>query len=1007
MKRALPLSTESLQPTDLAAFDARFDPSQEPSYWRSLDERARTEAFQMLLQNEFPEQASEWHDPVSRRRFMQLMGASIALAGLTACTRQPEESIVPFVQEPESTVPGKPKFYATSVTLGGWAQGVLVESHMGRPTKIEGNPQHPASLGAADAFGQASVLSLYDPDRSQAILQAGQIRTWKAFVSDIGAALEAQRVKRGRGLRILTETVSSPTLAHQLQALQDIFPEFTWHQYEPVNQDAVRAGTRLAFGRPLNPVYRFDRAEVILTLDAEIFSAFPGALRYVHDFSAKRRVRDGSAKMNRLYSVESTPTLTGSMADHRLPMRASAIGHFAHGLAQAIGALDGTSAVDDDAPWTGWRQALVDDLKHHRGRSLIVAGDQQPADLHALAHLMNHALDNIGTTVVYTAPVEAQPTDQLASLTELTDAMASGKVELLLILGGNPVYTALDDLNFAQHLTKVNLRAHLSLYDNETSELCNWHIPAAHDLEAWGDCRAYDGSVSLIQPLIEPLYGGKSAHELLATLMGDPTRKGYEIVKDYWQSQHGETGFAPFWRKALHDGVMPSTALQAVEVAPQPFRPRALSVPDPEAIELIFRPDPTIWDGRFANNGWLQELPKPLSKLTWDNAALMSPALAERLGLDNEDTVELRYQERTVTAPVWRLPGHVDHAVTVYLGYGRWRAGRTGTGTGFNAYRLRTSSAPGFDTGLEIRRTGNRYPLATTQQHHNMEGRHLVREATLAHFQTHPHFVHDLAHDPPDDLSLFPPHPYDGYAWGMVVDLNACIGCNACTIACQSENNIPIVGKTEVARGREMHWLRIDRYYSGSLDNPSTYHQPVMCMHCEHAPCEVVCPVAATSHSDEGLNDMVYNRCVGTRYCSNNCPYKVRRFNFFHYADYETPSLKLMRNPDVTVRTRGVMEKCTYCVQRINASRIQAKLEDRSIRDGDIVTACQATCPTGAIVFGDINDPKSRVAQLKAAPLNYALLTELNTRPRTSYLAKLRNPNPALETPGRMNSNPH
>jgi molybdopterin-containing oxidoreductase family iron-sulfur binding subunit len=885
------------------------------------------------------------------------------------------------------------------------AQGVLVESHMGRPTKIEGNPQHPASLGAADAFGQASVLSLYDPDRSQAILQAGQIRTWNAFVSDLGAALEAQRVRRGSGLRILTETVTSPTLAHQLQALQDIFPECTWHQYEPVNQDAVRAGTRLAFGRALNPIYQFDRADVILTLDAEILSAFPGSLRYAHDFSAKRRVRDGSAKMNRLYSVESTPTLTGIMADHRLPMRASAIGNFAHGLAQAIGALDGTSVVDDDAPSTVWRQALVDDLKQHRGRSLIVAGDQQPADVHALAHLMNHALGNIGTTVVYTALVDAQPTDQLASLTELIDAMASGKVELLIILGGNPVYTALDDLNFAQHLTKVKLRAHLSLYDNETSELCNWHIPAAHDLEAWGDCRAYDGSVSLIQPLIEPLYGGKSAHELLATLMGDPARKGYEVVKDYWQSQHGETGFAPFWRKTLHDGVMPGTAFQAVEVTPQPFRSGALTVPDPEAIELIFRPDPTIWDGRFANNGWLQEIPKPLSKLTWDNAALMSPAMAERLGLYNEDAVELRYKERTVTAPVWLLPGHVDHAVTVHLGYGRWRAGRTGTGMGFNAYRLRTSSAPGFDTGLEIRRTGNRYPLATTQQHHNMEGRHLVREATLAHFQTHPHFVHDLAHDPPDDLSLFPPHPYDGYAWGMVVDLNACIGCNACTIACQSENNIPIVGKTEVARGREMHWLRIDRYYSGSLDNPSTYHQPVMCMHCENAPCEVVCPVAATSHSDEGLNDMVYNRCVGTRYCSNNCPYKVRRFNFFHYADYDTPSLKLMRNPDVTVRTRGVMEKCTYCVQRINASRIQAKLEDRSIRDGDIITACQATCPTDAIVFGDINDPKSRVAQLKTAPLNYALLTELNTRPRTSYLAKLRNPNPALETKGHTHSN--
>jgi molybdopterin-containing oxidoreductase family iron-sulfur binding subunit len=982
----------------LTALRTRLDTAQGPTYWRSLEEIANTEAFQTLLHNEFPNQAAAWHDAVSRRRFMQLMGASMALAGLTACTRQPEESIVPFVKDPESTVPGKPKFYATSLILGGLAQGVLVESHMGRPTKIEGNPQHPASLGAADAFGQASILSLYDPDRSQAILQAGQIRTWNTFVSNIGAALEAQRVKRGSGLRVLTETVTSPTLAHQLQALQDMFPELTWHQYEPVTQEAARAGTQLAFGQALNPVYQFDRADVILTLDADVFSAFPGALHYVRDFAAKRRVRDPQGQMNRLYSVENTPTLTGAMADHRLLLRASDMVAFGRGLAHALGALEGTMGDADNVPSPPWRQVLADDLKQHRGTSLIVAGDQQPAELHALAHLMNHALGNVGHTVVYTEPVEAHPTQPLHSLTELVDAMVAGQVELLIILGGNPVYTAPQDLNFAQHLAKVNLRVHLSLYDNETSELCNWHIPAVHDLEAWGDCRAYDGTVSLMQPLIEPLYGGKSAHELLAMLMGDASRKGDEIVKDYWQRQHGEADFTPFWRRALHDGMMSGTAFPTVDVVPQSFRPGAFTPPDPEAIELIFRPDATVWDGRFANNGWLQELPKPLSKLTWDNAALMSPSMAERLGLRNEDEVELRSQGQLVKAPVWLLPGHVDHAVTLHLGYGRWRAGRAGTGMGVNANQLRQSRAPWFDTGLEIRRTGKRYTLATTQHHHNMEGRHLVREATLAHFQAPPHFVHDLAHDPPDDLSLFPPHPYDGYAWGMTVDLNACIGCNACTIACQSENNIPIVGKTEVARGREMHWLRIDRYYSGGLDNPSTYHQPVMCMHCENAPCEVVCPVAATSHSDEGLNDMVYNRCVGTRYCSNNCPYKVRRFNFFHYADYDTPSLKLMRNPDVTVRSRGVMEKCTYCVQRINASRIQAKLEDRPIRDGEIVTACQATCPTDAIVFGNINDRNSRVAQLKAGPLHYGLLTELNTRPRTSYLAKLRNPNPALET---------
>jgi molybdopterin-containing oxidoreductase family iron-sulfur binding subunit len=817
------------------------------------------------------------------------------------------------------------------------------------------------------------------------------------FVSDMSTALEAQRVKRGSGLRILSETVTSPTLAYQFQSLRDIFPELTWHQYEPVTQEAARAGTQLAFGQALNPVYHFDRADVILTLDADVFHAFPGALHYARDFAAKRRVRAGQSQMNRLYSVESTPTLTGAMADHRLPLRATEVAAFTHSLAQAIGVLDRSQDGADHAPSTPWRQALADDLTQHRGKCLIIPGEPQPAEVHALVHLMNHALGNVGHTVVYTQPVEAHPTQAVRSLAKLVDAINAGKVEILVILGGNPVYTAPADLDSAPPLAKVKLRVHLSLYDNETSELCHWHLPAAHDLEAWGDSRAYDGSVSLSQPLIEPLYGGKSAHELLATLMGDVSRKGGDIIKDYWQRQHGEDGFTPFWRQTLHDGVMSKTAFPPVEVAPQRFRPATVTPPDPEAIELLFRPDPTVWDGRFANNGWLQELPKPLSKLTWDNAALMSPAMAERLGLRNEDEVELRYQGQLVKAPVWLLPGHADGAVTLHLGYGRWRAGRAGTGAGFNANRLRTSRAPWFGTGLEIRRTGKRYTLATTQHHHDMEGRHLVREATLAHFQDHPHFVHDLAHDPPSDLSLFPPHPYDGYAWGMAVDLNACIGCNACTIACQSENNIPIVGKTEVQRGREMHWLRIDRYYSGSLENPSTYHQPVMCMQCENAPCEVVCPVAATSHSDEGLNDMVYNRCVGTRYCSNNCPYKVRRFNFFHYADYDTPSLKLMRNPDVTVRSRGVMEKCTYCVQRINASRIQAKLEDRPIRDGEIVTACQATCPTDAIVFGNINDPNSRVAKLKGNPLNYGLLTELNTRPRTSYLAKLWNPNPALE----------
>lgn len=985
--------------TNLAALRARLETAQGQQYWRSLDELAATDEFQELLYREFPEQASEWHDPVSRRRFLQLMGASMALAGLTACTRQPDEHIVSYVRAPEDVVPGKPQFFATAMPFNGAANGVLVESHMGRPTKIEGNPQHPASLGATDAFGQASILSLYDPDRSQAVLHAGQISTWSAFLTAINPALEAQRVKRGAGLRILTETVSSPTLAHQLQTLLTQFPSATWHQYEPVNRDAVRAGTRLAFGQELNVTYRFDQADVILALDAEILAAAPGSLRYARDFAAKRRVRDGQTSMNRLYAVESTPTLTGAMADNRLSLRASEIAGFTGALAQTLGVLDESASQHAaSASHAEWIEAIAQDLQGHRGTSIIVAGEQQPPVVHAMAQAMNDALGNVGTTVVYTAPIEAQPVDHLESLRSLVGAMEAGEVEMLVILGGNPVYTAPVDLRFAEHLSGVKLRLHLSLHNNETSALCHWHVPAAHYLEAWGDTRAYDGTASIIQPLIAPLYDGKSAHELLTVFTGQAGRSGREIVRDYWRSQHGEADFTHFWRAALHDGVVADTAYPALEVTRGNLQFAESEVPtsEPQALELIFRPDPTVWDGCFTNNGWLQELPKPLTKLTWDNAALISPATAERLNLNNEDTIDLRYQGRTVRAPVWIMPGHTDNAVTVYLGYGRWRVGRVGTGTGFNAYALRTSESPWFASGLEIQKTLEHYPLATTQQHSTMEGRHLVREATLEHFLEHPHFVHDMAHDPPADLTLYPDWPYEGYAWGLAVDLNACIGCNGCTVACQAENNIPIVGKEQVARGREMHWLRIDRYYKGHLDNPETYHQPVMCMHCENAPCEVVCPVAATVHSSEGLNDMVYNRCVGTRYCSNNCPYKVRRFNFLHFSDYTTSSLKLMRNPNVTVRTRGVMEKCTYCVQRINAARIQAKLEDRTIRDGEIATACQASCPTEAIVFGNINDPNSRVAKLKATSLHYGLLMELNTRPRTTYLAKLRNPNPAL-----------
>jgi molybdopterin-containing oxidoreductase family iron-sulfur binding subunit len=984
---------------DLRLIRARLAGLRGREYWRSLEELAETRTFQEFVHREFPQDASVWIDPIGRRAFLKLMGAALALAGLGACARQPDEKIVPYVRAPEEIIPGRPLFFATALTLGGIATGVLVESHMGRPTKIEGNPRHPASLGATDAFAQASILTLYDPDRSQVVTKAGAISTWDALLGALNTALQAQRASGGAGLRVLTGTVTSPTLAHQLRTLLAKFPSAKWHQYEPAGRDQVRAGARLAFGQDVDTHYRFDRADVIVALDADFLCSGPGALRYTREFVRRRRVRPGQTPaMNRLYVVEGTPTLTGAMADHRLVVSAGQIEHVARAVARGLGIPGEWPA--DGAPATAhaaWIAALARDLQRHRGSSIVLAGDQQPPIVHALAHAMNHALGNNDRTVIHTDPVDARPVDQIASLRELVRDMAAGQVELLVILGGNPVFAAPADLDFARHLSRVTLRIHLSLYHDETSVLCHWHIPETHELESWSDARAFDGTVTITQPLIAPLYGGRSAHELLAVFTGLSGRSSYESVRDYWKSQMPPDDFERLWQTALHDGLISGTAFPPKRLSlRRGFKAGSAARPGSPGLEIVFRPDPTIWDGRFANNGWLQELPKPLTKLTWDNTALLSPATAERLGLSNEEVVELRYRGRVVRAPVWIMPGHADDAVTVHLGYGRTRAGRVGTGAGFNAFALRTSDAPWFGSGLEIRRTGERYPLACTQDHQSMEGRNLARGGTLAQFLEHPDFVHEMGHEPPPTMSMYPGFAYEGYAWGMAIDLNACVGCNACVVACQAENNIPIVGKTEVIHGREMHWLRIDRYYKGGLDNPETVHQPVPCMHCENAPCEVVCPVAATVHGDEGLNEMVYNRCVGTRYCSNNCPYKVRRFNFLQYADYHTPSLKLLRNPDVTVRTRGVMEKCTYCVQRINAARIEAKKEGRAIRDGEILTACQQACPAEAIVFGNINDPHSRISTLKAEPLHYALLAELNTRPRTTYLARLRNPNPEI-----------
>jgi MoCo/4Fe-4S cofactor protein with predicted Tat translocation signal len=1010
-------------------------------YWRCLEELADDPEFEALLRQQFPSQATSWADVLDRRKFLTLMGASLALAGLTGCGVQPPaETIMPYVRSPVRLTPGVPLFFATAASLGESVVGLLVESHEGRPTKIEGNPDHPASRGATDIFAQAEILNLYDPDRSQAIHSSGEISTWGEAVTAIRAAINKQHELQGAGVRFVAPKVTSPTLARQFDAVLKAFPSAQLHQYEQAASDARQRGAELAFGRHVNTVYHFDRADVVLSLGAD-FLAPPGNLTEVRGFCERRRVAVGErdakrATMNRLYVAECTPSITGAKADHRWGMPAGQIESFARSVAAELDSKLAPLAEGVTQPvLTASIAALVRDLQKHGSRSVVVPGDHQPSIVHALAHAMNAALGAVGTTVTYIDPIEVPPTNSTSSLADLVRDMADRKVELLVILGVNAAYEAPVDLEFARHVANVPLSVHLGLYRDETAALCKWHISQTHFLESWSDVRASDGTATIVQPLIAPLYGGRTPHELLRLFTDPAEATNYEIVRETWRRQWSDArptdGFETFWETAIHDGVVSGTASAMRQISLQSDWTQKLTPTDSaqpiatgdagqDEYEIVFATDPSIYDGRYANNGWLQELPKPLTKLTWGNAALVSPATAERLGLQARatghggdhgevtvDVIELRYDGRSLHVPAWIMPGQPDRSVTLHLGHGRTAAGRVGNGIGVNANLLRTSAAPWFAEGLGIRKTGEQAILACTQYHHRMEGRHLARTATLDYFRENPKFAKEIetSGEPskhPDHAlpTLYSPqdHPYNGYKWGMAIDLTACIGCNACVVACQAENNIPVVGKEQVNRGREMHWIRIDRYYRGSLDDPDYYFQPVPCMQCENAPCELVCPVEATVHSDEGLNDMVYNRCVGTRYCSNNCPYKVRRFNFLQYADFTTPSLKLLHNPEVTVRSRGVMEKCTYCVQRITQGRIVAEKEDRGVRDGEVLTACQAVCPARAISFGDLNDPASEVRQWKSRPTEYSLLEELNTLPRTTYLAELRNPNPEIVT---------
>ncbi len=986
------------KPLDLEAVRARLDGQSGQGYWRSLEELAETPEFNEFLVKEFPRQAAPLETSLDRRGFVKLLGASLALAGLTSCVRPYEqEKYAPYVRQPEELVPDEPILFATALTQGGYAQGALVESHQGRPIKVDGNPDHPDSLGRSNPYMQAQTLTLYDPDRSQFVVTGGNQSDFGAFVQVFTTALNG--LQDGNGFHILTETVTSPTLARQLADVLRQYPGAQWHQYDPLSGSEY-AGTEAAFGEPLQVRYDFSQADTIVSLGADFLGPGPGQLAYSAAWADRRRVRRAEDEMNRLYVLESSPTMTGSVADHRVPLRPSAVAATARVLAGRLGVRGVGEAERPEGLEEAYVEAMVADLQAAEGRSLVVVGPEQPAAVQALGHAMNAALGNVGSTVLYTDPVAVQP--ERTTLRPLTQAMRGGDVQVLLILGGNPAYTAPADFGFAEALESVPFSAHLSLYRDETSVRSTWHLPMTHDLETWSDARAFDGTVTIMQPLIEPFFNGISAHQLLAAVLGDPDSSPIDLVRATYEGR-AEGDFETFWRGSVYRGTVAGTTLE-------PRRPElrlaesVSAAPEAaEGLEVMFRLDPNVLDGRYSNNGWLQELPRPFTKLTWDNAALVAPAYAQREGLSNGDLIQLTVRGRSLELPVWLMPGQADNTVLVHLGYGRENAGHIGTGVGANANVLRNTSDYWHAAGVQLAATGRTHRLVSTQLHHSLdtkgvENRHIVRHGTLQELRAepeHPHFVHPVEH-PESDLYDDYVYPADEATWGMVVDMTVCTSCNACITACQAENNIPVVGKDQVAVGREMQWIRVDAYYAGSIDDPTFYSMPMMCQHCEQAPCEPVCPVGATVHDHEGLNVMVYNRCVGTRYCSNNCPYKVRRFNFLQYAELTETSLAMLANPNVTVRSRGVMEKCTYCVQRIRRAGITASNERRNLRAGEVVTACASACPTEAIVFGNLNNPEERVVQVKASVLNYGVLTELNTQPRTTYLAKVSNPHPAL-----------
>jgi molybdopterin-containing oxidoreductase family iron-sulfur binding subunit len=1029
------------------------------AYWRGLDELAQTPEFQQWVEREFPEGASEWVDPVSRRHFLKIMSASFLLAGaglsVTGC-RRPEHKILPFSKMPENYVHGVPQYYATSMPAHGCAIPLVVRSNDGRPTKIEANDQHPEGSGT-DRFTQASILNLYDPDRATSFKNKQAVSSPEAAFQALAGVARAAQANGGAGLSFLLESVDSPSRSRLEDEIRRKLPRSKWYLHDAVDLAIHRRTATRAFEKPVRPIFRYDKADVILSLDCDFLGVEPDLAASIRRFSQRRRINGPQDTPVRLYIAEALYTVTGMNADHRLRIPASVVPHLAGAVAaeilegetrQLLTAIPKPNGVDPK-----WAVECAKDLSAHRGKCLIVAGHRQPEAVHLLAYAMNAALGNVGQTLL----LRESPDRIYGGIADLTKALQAGAVETLVILGGNPAYTAPADLEWPKALVGAKNVIRLGYYEDETYPLCHWHLPESHYLESWGDTRTADGTVTPIQPLIAPLFGGVTELEVLARVGGLETTDPYAIVRKTFESTLSGGELDLEWRRFLHDGFLKDSAPQPVGVefkgselaqAVSAIKP---SVPGKDVLELVFHLDYSVDDGRYNNNGWLQELPDPITKIVWDNAVLMSRKTAKDLGLKNSDVVEIRLSQRTIRGPVWVQPGQADYSIGLALGYGRERTGRVGRGTGFNAYALRTAGALSVATGASIHQVEGTYPISCTQTHWSMEGRPAVREANLEQYRKHPEFAKSMSLEHGEPKPMYP-NPLDKlkptalHQWGMAIDLNQCVGCSSCVIACQSENNVPIVGKDQVNRGREMHWLRIDRYYAGRpagpkdspqakknklqtftnekdeqfeewIDNPQVVTQPMLCQHCEAAPCENVCPVNATSHDQEGLNVMTYNRCVGTRYCSNNCPYKVRRFNFFDYnkrpidklywgplatrPDDEWDLIRMIKNPDVTVRMRGVMEKCTFCLQRIEQAKISQKAKagstpDVVVPDGTFTTACAQACPADAIVFGNLNDLQSDVSKRKASDRNYSVLEELFTRPRTTYLARVRNPNPAM-----------